>query len=51
MPVRAIKLCRPCLKKKYPLRKQLLLSFLTLAAVRQQQQETQLEGTGEGGGG
>lgn len=25
--------CKPCLNKKYPLRKQLLLSFLALAAV------------------
>eukprot|EP00752_Nemacystus_decipiens_P005742 g5195.t1 len=33
MPFRAVKLCKPCLNKKYPLRKQLLLSFLTLAAV------------------
>lgn len=33
MPFRAVKLCKPCLNKKYPLRKQLLLSFLTLSAV------------------
>lgn len=33
MRFRAVKLCKPCLNKKYPLRKQLLLSFLTLAAV------------------
>lgn len=33
MLFRAVTLCKPCLNKKYPLRKQLLLSFLTLAAV------------------
>lgn len=30
----AVNLCKPCLNRKYPLRKQLLLSFLSLAAVR-----------------
>lgn len=29
----AVNLCKPCLNRKYPLRKQLLLSFLSLAAV------------------
>lgn len=38
MPFGAVKLCKPCLNKKYPLRKQLLLSFLTLAAVSQNPQ-------------
>eukprot|EP00903_Cladosiphon_okamuranus_P009939 g9434.t2 len=33
MLVHGMKLCKPCLNKKYPLRKQHLLSFLTLAAV------------------
>ncbi|CAM9122787.1 unnamed protein product [Scytosiphon promiscuus] len=33
MPSRALTLCKPCLNKKYSLRKQLLLSFLTLAAA------------------
>ncbi|CAN0475559.1 unnamed protein product, partial [Ectocarpus sp. 12 AP-2014] len=33
MPFRAVSLCKPCLNKKYPLRTQLLLSFLALAAV------------------
>ncbi|CAN0391359.1 unnamed protein product, partial [Ectocarpus sp. 12 AP-2014] len=33
MLFRAVSLCKPCLNKKYPLRTQLLLSFLALAAV------------------
>ncbi|CAN0300695.1 unnamed protein product [Laminaria digitata] len=33
MPANAVNLCKPCLNRKYPLRKQLLLSFLSLAAV------------------
>ncbi|CAM9739313.1 unnamed protein product [Scytosiphon promiscuus] len=33
MPFRAVTLCRLCLNKKYPLWRQLLLSFLALSAV------------------
>ncbi|CAM9102347.1 unnamed protein product [Ectocarpus fasciculatus] len=33
MQFRVVSLCKPCLNKAYPLRKQLLLSFLTFATV------------------